>query len=109
MMLDSQLRQWRESLPATLRPPDKHTEFQMSSGGAKTFSIIHIHYAYYGTLMAIHTMIAYPWIRSTVFDRDRNAVTQDQIIYSSNIVAEAARNIIVLARSLGINGASIQW
>jgi hypothetical protein len=108
MKLDSQLREWRDSLPVTLRPADKLMSFQMPSN-AKTFSIIHTHYAYYGALMAIHTMIAYPWIRSTVFDHDRNAVTQDQTISSSNIVADAARNIIVIARSLGIDGASIQW
>ena len=108
MTLDSELRQWRDSLPVALRPADKLMTFQMPSN-SKTSSIIHIHYAYYGALMAIHTITAYPWIRSTVFDHDRNAVTHDQTISSSNIVADAARNIILIARSLGIDGASIQW
>lgn len=108
MALDLQLREWRQSLPVTVRPADKLTAFQAPSD-AQTFSTIHTHYAYYGSLMAIHTMIAYPWIRSTVFDHDRSAVTQDQTISSSNIVADAARNIIVIARTLGIDGASIQW
>lgn len=106
--LDLQLREWRESLPVTMRPPEKLVSFQVPSS-TKSFSIILIHYAYYGTLMAIHTMIAYPWISSTVFENDRSAITQDQTISSSNIVADAARNIIVIARSLGIDGASIQW
>lgn len=108
MTLDAQLREWRESLPGALRPADKLRAFQMPSS-ARSFSIIHAHYAYYGTLIAIHTMIAYPWIRSTVFDQERNAVAHDQIVSSSNTVADAARNIIVIARSLGIDGASIQW
>lgn len=106
--LDSQLREWRRSLPVTLRPADKLMAFQTQSHG-KDFSTIHIHYAYYGSLMAIHTMIAYPWIRSTVLDHDTNAASKKQTISSSNIVAGAARNIIVIARSLGIDGASNQW
>lgn len=108
MALNSQLREWRDSLPVTLRPPDKIMAFQVPSHANK-FSAIHTHYVYYGTLVAIHTMIAYPWIRSTVFDHDRNADTREQTISSSNIVADAARNIIVIARSLGVDGASIQW
>ncbi|KAK5046474.1 hypothetical protein LTR84_008277 [Exophiala bonariae] len=106
--LDAELREWRQSLPITMRPVDKLTAFRIPSNSI-TFSTTYIHYAYYGTLMAIHTMIAYPWIRSTVFDHDRDMVDHDQIIASSNIVADAARNIIVIARSLGIDAASIQW
>ena len=108
MALDAQLREWRQSLPVALRPADKLMAFQTPSN-TRSFATTHTHYAYYGTLMAIHTMIAYPWIRSTVFDYDRNHVAHDQIISSSNIVADAARNIIIIARSLGIDGASIQW
>ena len=108
MTLDAQLQEWRESLPDTLRPADKLMAFHKPSH-CNNFSKVHIHYAYYGSLMAIHTMIAYPWIRSTVQDHDRNAATREQTISSSNIVADAARNIIVIARSLGVDGASIQW
>ncbi len=59
--------------------------------------------------MATHTIFAYPWVYSAIFGNGRGIVTQDQVIYSSNTIAEAARNIIIIARSLEITGASIQW
>ncbi|KIW98761.1 uncharacterized protein Z519_00424 [Cladophialophora bantiana CBS 173.52] len=103
--LDHQLREWRDSLPAKLRPDDRLRSLQVP-GDARYFPTILMHYAYYGSLMAIHTIFAYPWVYSTIFGNDRGIVTQDQVIFSSNTVAEAARNIIIIARGLEINGAS---
>ena len=106
--LDLQLREWRDSLSPSMRPGDRLKSFQIPRDG-KYFQTILMHYAYYGSLMATHTIFAYPWVYSTIFGNSRGAVTQDQIIYSSNTIADAARNIIIIARSLEITGASIQW
>ncbi|OQU95760.1 Fungal specific transcription factor domain-containing protein [Cladophialophora immunda] len=106
--LDHQLHEWRDSLPPGLRPDDRLRSFQ-ASRDARYLPTILMHCAYYGSLMAIHTIFAYPWVYSTIFGNGRGVVTQDQVIFSSNTVAEAARNIIIIARSLEINGASIQW
>lgn len=106
--LDHQLHEWRDSLPARLRPEDRLRSFQ-APRDSRNLPTILMHCAYYGSLMAIHTIFAYPWVYSTIFGNGRGVVTQDQVIFSSNTVAEAARNIIIIARSLEINGASIQW
>ena len=106
--LDLQLRRWRDSLPGHIRPPDRLMAFQEPLN-SQPHSIVLTHLAYYGTMMAIHTMSAYPWISSTILENDKSAVTQDQTVSSSNAVAEAARNIIILSRNLGVNAASIQW
>ncbi|OAG42085.1 hypothetical protein AYO21_03539 [Fonsecaea monophora] len=106
--LDHQLHEWRDSLPPGLRPDDRLRSFQVPHD-ARYLPTVLMHCAYYGSLMAIHTIFAYPWVYSTIFGNGRGVVTQDQLIFSSNTVAEAARNIIIIARSLEINGASIQW
>lgn len=106
--LAQQLQEWRDSLPAGLRPEDRLRSFQ-TPRDARYLPKTLLHCAYYGSLMAIHTILASPWVYSTVFGNDRGLVTQDQVVFSSNTVAEAARNIIIIARILEINGASIQW
>jgi hypothetical protein len=110
--LDHQLREWSESLPEHMRPSARLRSFQVPQphdAQSQSFPIVLLHYAYYGSLMAIHTIFAYPWVSSTIFGNDRSAVTQDQIIFSSDTIADAARNIVIIARSLEITGASIQW
>ena len=106
--LDQELRDWRNSLTPSMRPGDRLKSFQIPRDSRYLQTVL-MHYVYYGSLMAIHTIFAYPWVYSTIFGDNRGTVTQDQIIYSSNTIADAARNIIVITRSLDITGASIQW
>lgn len=106
--LDKELRAWRESLPPDIRPSDRLKSFQIPRH-AKFFSTIFFHYAYYGSLIALNAIFAYPWVANGIFGSDGRAITSDQIIASSNTVANAARNIILVARSLEIDGASLQW
>ena len=106
--LDHQLRLWRDSIPVDIRPKDRLRSFQIPKDARQTSTVL-IHYAYYGGLMAIHTIFAYPWVYSLLFENDRSVVSQERIVSSCNILAEAARNIVVIARRLEINCASIQW
>ncbi|KAK5217827.1 hypothetical protein LTR72_009490 [Exophiala xenobiotica] len=106
--LRHQLREWRDSLSPSMRPGDRLKSLSIPRDG-RHFQTVFMHYAYYGSLMATHTIFAYPWVYSTIFGNNPGTVTQDQLIESSNTVAEAARNIIIIARSIDVTGASIQW
>lgn len=104
--LDKQLQSWRESMPQSMKPRDHLKSFQMPPNGRSLADII-IHYSYYGNLIGIHTPFAYPWLFAE--DETPDMIITEQIRTSSNRVAAAARNIIIMARqSLEINGTSTQ-
>jgi hypothetical protein len=106
--LHRKLQDWKESLPADIRPADRLRSFRIPRN-ARLLPILVLHCAYYGSLMAAHTIFVYPWISTAVFGHERCTEIQDQINSSSNTIADAARNIILIARNTEITGASTQW
>lgn len=106
--LHRKLQDWKASVPAELRPLDHLRSFRVSQN-AKPLPTILIHCAYYGSLMAVHTVFAYPWISFAIFGNDPSTEIQNQILSSSNTIADAARNIILIAKTTEITGASTQW
>lgn len=103
-ILGQQLQQWREELPDTLQIGNSKA-FLMVSGSRNRDCVLYLHFAYYGSLMAIHTIFTYPWI-SVIFGTDANKVFRDQVSASTETVAQAARNIILTTRHIEINVAS---
>ncbi len=110
--LDRQLRQWRDSLPVELRPPDDRLEqFHVSSPNTSPLRVVRIHASYYDLLMGVHALLAYPWMISERPDNKGSAgpalqtkLKNTQIRKSSDTMAAAARNIIIMARAFDING-----
>ena len=106
--LSQQLQQWRESLPPSLQPDipinpsDVHSTRELNV-------VIYLHFVYYGSLTAIHTIFFYPWISAICGIDPQNSTLNDQILMSTNIVADAARHIIRTTRSMHVNAASPQW
>ena len=106
--LGKQLELWKESIPPLLRPggPIDSSEFRSTR---ELNRIIYLHFAYYGSLTAIHTIFFYPWISVVCGVDPHNPVHSSQIVESTKIVAEAARNIIQATRIMQIDAASPQW
>lgn len=100
-VLGQQLQQWREVLPASLRIGDAKAWLTLS-GSRNRDCVLYLHFAYYGSLMAIHTIFTYPWIAVT----DSTKAFRDQVSLSTETVAQAARNIILTTRHIEINVAS---
>lgn len=67
-----------------------------------------IHFSYYGTLSAIHSIFACPWNFSDIEDEEDLTVRQ-QINLSVLTQADAARNIILATRSVTIDAAAPTW
>ena len=72
------------------------------------YYIMYIRYAYFGSVMAIHSIFTYPW-NNAVFGADQTTALRSQISLSSNIVAEAARNIIIATKYVDIDASSPIW
>ena len=99
--LSLRLRTWKTSLPAYLQPGASFKSLERPHG-IRNGHIIYLHYAYYGSLMAIHTIFTYPWI-SAALGIEQSLEFQSQIFVSTNAVAEAARSILMTTRDLEID------
>ncbi|KAJ6110206.1 hypothetical protein N7486_002441 [Penicillium sp. IBT 16267x] len=92
--LSSRLEQWRESLPLNLRPG---TSINASGIDSKRKPrIIFLHYLYYASLISLNANFSYPWICDAIWTT-RSEALREQIARSTEIVAEASRNIILLS------------
>ena len=65
-------------------------------------------YAFHASLAAIHQIFAYPWIFELIGNEGSLSIA-DQVARSTQIVAEAARNMILLAKHVKINASTPQW
>jgi len=106
--MDRQLCLWKDSLPPQMQPSGSLRPSQ-ASHSARTLEWILLHCSFYDLVMVLHAPYAYPWITQR-FRIDANiefgAKIEAQVAQSSKIMAEAARNIIIMTRNFEINGAN---
>ena len=69
---------------------------------------VYLQFCYYGSLIAIHTCICYPWLRPGE-EHSLSPAIQTQRQESTEIVAKASRHIIMATQQLQINAASPFW
>jgi hypothetical protein len=103
-VLGHQLQQWRDDLPVSLRIGDPRAPITFSPTRNRD-TVLYLHFAYYGSLMAIHAIFTYPWI-AVIFGTDATKEFCDQVAVSTETMAQAARNIILTTRHIEINVAS---
>jgi hypothetical protein len=91
--LDLELQQWRDSLPPYLHPdrPVSHDQFTQN---VHPYHALYLRYAYFGSVIAIHSIITLPW-NNAVFGDESLPVLHEQISLSSYVVVDAARSIIL--------------
>jgi hypothetical protein len=102
-----QIQQWRESLPPSLQPVEL-VKLNELPQGVHLYHVMYIRYAYFGSVMAIHSIFTYPW-NSAVFGTDQTPALHNQISLSTNIVIEAARSIILDTKYIDIDASSPIW
>jgi hypothetical protein len=68
-------------------------------GGLSLEQHLYINYAYMTTLLSIHTVLAYPWIRTLVGVRVQ-AQHPEEISRSSEIVAKVSRTAVLLTENI---------
>ncbi|KIX06975.1 uncharacterized protein Z518_04951 [Rhinocladiella mackenziei CBS 650.93] len=101
-----QLKQLLEEMPAefkigTLARPPHPTR--------RLIQIMYLHFSIYGSLMAVHAHLFYPWMTSRFAAEGYNAAVETQIASSSSTVAEAARKIILALRLIHTNVTTPSW
>ncbi|KAJ5746512.1 hypothetical protein N7520_011694 [Penicillium odoratum] len=101
------LEMLQRTLPAHLKI-DSAKGNALSPSAIRYDHIMYLHDAYYGSLMAIHSLFSYPWIW-LLDNMENNVAVQSQMAASSVALAEAARNIILASRVLEINPSSPHW
>jgi hypothetical protein len=105
--LSKQLQRWYDDLPA-------YQKLKVGRNTAPTPSttrfdyLMYLHTAYHGSLMSIHTIFSYPWV-GAIFGNGKSPAFRAQTLSSTRELAEAARNIILTTKYLGIDGASPHW
>ncbi|OQV00980.1 Fungal specific transcription factor domain-containing protein isoform 3 [Cladophialophora immunda] len=105
--LSQQLETWKTSLPDHLKPAAiDPSAFRSVREMNRTLCV---HFAYYGSITAINTIFFYPWISYACGIDPRNLAHTHQIVESTKVVAEAARDIIHATRVISTDATSPQW
>ncbi|KAL5313078.1 hypothetical protein ACEPPN_019505 [Leptodophora sp. 'Broadleaf-Isolate-01'] len=104
--IHERLKSWYESIPETLRFPGSHPV--LASPDIRIAHLTYLHLAYHGSLAAIHSVFAYPWDLSGG-ESDSDIDISPQIEASTQILAGAARSIILSTKYLHISAAAPAW
>ena len=105
--LTKELEGWRAGLPASVRPGAGHGASNVDSTDRFLFSQF-FDYAFNGSLAAIHQVFAYPWIAELI-GNEKTRLVADQIARSTEIVAQAARSMILIAKHVKVQPSTPQW
>lgn len=106
----TQLQGWKNSLPVESQPFDCLSQWQMPDT-VRSLGILTVHCSFYDLIMVVHSIFAYPWVKQ-LFSGDICAKLATQVnaqmTASSNLMANAARSLIVIARNLDMDRAATQ-
>lgn len=72
--------------------------------------LMYLHLSYYGNMAAIHSILGYPWHLNDAQWKDQDdTVVKNQIEASSDALAEASRDIILIIRSISLDAVAPVW
>lgn len=105
--LDRRLRRWYSDIP-----PDFKSDIPLRTTGLPDgIRIEHLAYSffsYYGSLAAIHSVLAWPW-NVPGLEKENDDAIREQIDASSKVVADASRNIILATKSITVDSEAPTW
>ena len=104
--IHEQLYKLLDSVPADLKVETLERRECLST--PRRVHAIYLHFAIYGSLMAAHVIFFYPWIAAR-FDAHSDAAFQEQVLASSEVVANAARQILLVVPALHSNISTPSW
>lgn len=103
--LEARLNAWYEQIDPGLKPQSLHLNKARSSGICGNHGI-YLQFSYYGTLIAIHSIFAYPWNR---MGGDDSNVSPEQKERSMNTMVDASRRIVLATKSISSQVPSPAW
>ncbi|PQE06909.1 Fungal specific transcription factor domain-containing protein [Rutstroemia sp. NJR-2017a BBW] len=106
--LNTELQEWRDSLPPFLQPDAPTTRHGKRPQNINEYHVMYLRYAYYGSIIAIHSILTHPW-NSSLFGSGQSSALQDRISISSHLVVNAARGIILDTDAIHITASTPIW
>ena len=103
--LGQQLTKWWDSLPGHYTSPTALNTFERKQSMDHA---LRFHHSYYGSRIALHANLAYPWI-SEIIGGSNSQAFREQVASSSEVVAEAARQIVKGTRRIDADVSSPSW
>jgi hypothetical protein len=92
-LLENKLQKWRADLPHHLLTQGTNPLEDSRRSCRHRLNSIQLQNVYYGSILALHANIQYPWVCSVLLRR-RTFIFRDQISHSSVQAAEASRQIL---------------
>ncbi|KAM3154891.1 hypothetical protein ABEW05_004608 [Botrytis cinerea] len=92
--LKKELQEWRDTLPQFLQPDAPTRRHGKRPDNINMYHVMYLRYAYYGSIMAIHSILTHPW-NSSLFGSGQSLALRNRISISSHAVVNAARAIIL--------------
>ena len=105
--LESRLSQWHSNMPSSLRA-ELPLAVSFQSSERRQYHLIYIHFAYYGSIIAIHSVFAHPWYLSTR-GHNQGPEVKEQVHASTNAVVQASRQIVLATKHIDVRGPWPAW
>lgn len=105
--IERRLVTWHQSLDAIYQARTSQKNVNLPRG-TQVFHVLFMKFSYSVSMIAIHGMFCYPWDRPDI-QNSRKAEILAQIEESTEIVAEAARQIILGVQKLEVTSALPVW
>ncbi|EXJ59415.1 uncharacterized protein A1O5_12296 [Cladophialophora psammophila CBS 110553] len=105
--IHNKLQELLHSLPADLSVDPSESGDSRRPRPRWTQSL-YLHFAIHGSLMATHIILFYPWIAAR-FGTESDPVFHNQVLSSSKTIANSARQIIRILRSVTTDIAAPAW
>ncbi|TGO62275.1 hypothetical protein BOTNAR_0116g00120 [Botryotinia narcissicola] len=105
---NKELQEWRDTLPQFLQPDAPTTRLGKCPEYINMYHVIYLRYAYYGSIMAIHSILTHPW-NSSLFGSGQSPVLRSRISISSHAVVNAARAIILDTDANHVDASTPIW
>ncbi|KAF7892091.1 hypothetical protein EAF00_008393 [Botryotinia globosa] len=90
--LNKELQEWRDTLPQFLQPDAPTKRHGKRPEYINMYHVMYLRYAYYGSIMAIHSILTHLW-NSSLFGSGQSSALRSRISISSHAVVNAARAI----------------
>ncbi|CAI7612375.1 unnamed protein product [Penicillium glandicola] len=106
--LNAELQEWRDSLPSLLQPDAPTTRHGKRPPNINMYHVMYLRYAYFGSIMAIHSIFTHPW-NSALFGFGQTTALRNCISISSHVVVNAARSIILDTDTIHVDVSTPIW
>ena len=106
--IGEQIEAWRENIGADFQTPGRPVKADLLRPNLSPLHIIYLQSMYFSTIQSTYAIFAFPWV-SSILGIEKDQSFQKELTIKASKVADAARNIILIAKALDLDAALPQW